>query len=122
MDVLEFIHSVLAHIPEKSMHQVVYYGLYSAVYSKRSYVQYIFSPRGDIIDPERLTWRERVMMETGIDPQLCKRCNTELLLVCIVSKTDNGYYVYYKLCAEDISAIRYPNDESWISIKNQFQL
>lgn len=119
MDVLEFIHCVLAHIPEKSMHQVVYYGLYSAVYSKRSYVQYIFSPRGDIIDPERLTWRERVMMETGIDPQLCKRCNTELLLVCIVSKTDNGYYVYYKLSAEDLSAIKYPNEEYWIQIKNQ---
>ena len=61
-------------------------------------------------------------METGEDPQLCKRCNIELILVCIVSKTANGYYVYYKLDHYDLSAIKYPNEEYWISIKNQFQL
>ncbi len=119
MNVFEFITCVLNHIPEKSMHQIVYYGLYSPVHSKKSYTQYIFSPSGNVVDPEKLTWRERVIMETGEDPQFCKRCNIELLLVCIVSKTANGYYVYYKLNADDLSAIKYPNDEYWISIKNQ---
>lgn len=114
MGVLEFINRVLNHIPEKYVHQVVYYGLYSAIYSNQVQTRYIFSPSGEIVDPEKLSWRERVILETGKDPQICERCNMELLFICIVSKTANGYKVYYKIGIEDIMAIGYPNEEMWL--------
>jgi hypothetical protein len=113
--VLEFIDRVVMHLPKNRFHMVVYYGLYSPRYINTPVVQMIFTISGDIKDPKELTWRESIMLSTGRDPLACKYCKEEMIFVCIAYQWKRRLKVKYYLDADDLSAIEYPDENSFAS-------
>jgi hypothetical protein len=93
---------------------VVYYGLYSPRYINAPVVQMIFTISGDVKDPKKLTWRESIMLSTGQDPLACKYCKEEMIFVCIVYQWKRRLKVKYHLMVDDLSAIGYPDENSFV--------
>jgi hypothetical protein len=112
--VLEFIDSIIVHLPKNRFHMVVYYGLYSPRYINAPVVQMIFTISGDVKDPKKLTWRESIMLSTGQDPLACKYCKEEMIFVCIVYQWKRRLKVKYHLMVDDLSAIGYPDENSFV--------
>jgi len=112
--VLEFIYRVIIHLPDRGMHVVVNYGLYSPRYVRKAVVQSIFDTTGEVIDPRRLSWRSSIILNTGVDPLCCSFCNREMLEVYLVYKCSNGLISKCMLLDDDLSAIAYPSEEDYI--------
>lgn len=113
LPVMEFIYRVVIHLPESGFKMMVYYGLYSPKYINEPSVQMIFTMTGDAIDPKKLTWRESILIYTGRDPLICDSCGAEMIEVCIVYKRRDKLRVKYHLLVDDLSAIGYPDENSY---------
>lgn len=113
--VLEFIYCVIIHLPDKGMHVVVNYGLYSPRYVQKVVIQSIFDTTGEVIDPRHLSWRSSLILNTGIDPLCCPFCRREMLEVYLVYKCSNGLQPKCRLLQDDLSAIDYPSEEKYIT-------
>lgn len=117
MPVMEFIHAVLNHLPEKGFRAVTYYGLYSPNYPQKVQFQAVFTTWGDVADPLSLDWRESAYLKTGRDPIHCPICKRKMVLVSAVYKKNGDFIVCYYLSIYDRMAIHYPDDEVWLRIK-----
>ena len=116
MPVLEFMRAMLSHVPEKHFRAVMYYGLYSPNYpQKKIEFQAVFNSEGTLMDPERLSWKERVYLKTGHHPGYCAICGREMVLVASVYWKNGDRLVYYRLNIQDRQAIQYPDAEMWLS-------
>jgi len=113
--VLEFIYRVIIHLPDKGMHVVVNYGLYSPRYVQKAVIQSIFDTTGEVIDPRYLSWRSSMILNTGVDPLSCPYCKREMLEVYLVYKCSNGLQPKCMLFEGDLSAIGYPSEEKYIT-------
>jgi len=116
LPVLEFIHGVVMHMPEKGFNIVVSYGLYSPSYVKKPMVQTIFSVSGEVVNPKDLSWREMMILQNGTDPLACPYCNERMIEVCIVYKRRDKLKVGYYLFMEDLDVIEYPDE--WEYVEN----
>jgi len=119
MPTMDFIKNVLIHLPEKGFNMIVYYGLYSPRYIPKAKVQTIFpiadSSSKPVIDPKSLSWRQKMIMQNGVDPLCCHRCNREMVFVCLVCKGRDGFSIIHKLIKEDEWAIDYPGEAEFIA-------
>lgn len=113
--VLDFMYRVIIHLPDKGMHVVVNYGLYSPMYVRKVVVQSIFDTTGEVIDPRGLSWRSSMILSTGVDPLSCSFCNREMLEVYLVYKCSNGLQPKCMLLADDLFAIDYPSEDDYIT-------
>ena len=116
MPVLEFIHAVLNHLPEKGFRAVTYYGLYSPNYPQKARIQMVFTSQGIVADPLNLDWRESRYLKTGRDPICCPICGRKMVLVSAIYKKNGDFITCYYLSIYDRMAIDYPDDEMWLSI------
>lgn len=119
MPVFEFIGAVLHHIPEKGFRAVTYYGLYSPNYPHKLRLQTVFNTQGQAVDPLSLNWRESAYLNTGRDPIYCPVCGREMILIVAVYWKNGDPIVCYYISDIDRSAINYPDDEMWLSIRNR---
>ncbi len=119
LPVFEFIRAVLSHLPEKGFRAVTYYGLYSPNYPQKLRLQTVFDTKGRAVDPLSLTWRESTYLNTGRDPICCPLCGREMILIAAVYWKNGDPIICYYISAVDRSAINYPDDEMWLSIKNR---
>jgi hypothetical protein len=117
MPVFKFIHAVLRHLPEKHFRAVTYYGLYSPNYPQKEQIQTVFSIEGKTVDPLKLNWREMVYLKTGRNPICCPICGRKMVLVATVYWKNGDPITCYYLSIYDRMAIKYPDDEMWLSIK-----
>lgn len=116
--VFEFIHAVLNHLHEKGFRAVTYYGLYSPNYPQKLRLQTVFNTQGRTVDPLSLNWRESTYLNTGRNPIHCPVCGREMILVAAVYWKNGDPIICYYISVVDRSAINYPDDEMWLSIRN----
>ena len=119
MDVFEFLGKIFSQIPDKHFKLVLYYGLYSPKYRNKPSYQSIFNESGVIINPEQCSWRQRRLMETGVDPLVCETCGYELVLASVVFRDKHGYRIFYYLNNEHLGAIGYTDEDLWIIERNK---
>ena len=117
LPVFEFIHAVLSHLPEKHFRAVTYYGLYSPNYPQKEQIQTVFNIEGKAVDPLNLNWRETTYLKTGKNPICCPICGREMVLVAAVYWKNGDPIICYYLSIYDRMAIKYPDEEIWLSIK-----
>jgi hypothetical protein len=117
MPVFKFIHAVLKHLPEKHFRAVTYYGLYSPNYPQKEHIQTVFNTQGKAVDPLKLNWRETTYLKTGKNPICCPICGREMVLVAAIYWKNGDPITCYYLSIYDRMAIKYPDDEMWLSIK-----
>lgn len=74
LPVVEFIYSVVRHIPPRQFKMVRYYGLYAP--RKASQIHAIMEKIGKVVGRviRRLSWRERIRRDFRRDPLTCPRC------------------------------------------------
>jgi hypothetical protein len=115
MSVMEFISAVLRHIPEKHFRAVTYYGLYSPNFPQIVRYQSVFDSEGEPLDPFLLSWKERMYLQTGHHPDICRMCGREMVLVAAVYWKNGDLKACYHLGFQDRAAIHYPDNEMWLS-------
>lgn len=76
LPVVEFIYSVVRHIPPRQFKMVRYFGLYAP--RKAGLVRTIMEQIGKAVGRvvRRLSWRERIQQTFHHDPLTCPRCGT----------------------------------------------
>ncbi len=84
MDIYEFIHNVIKHIPDKNFKMVRYYGIHSRR-SKKS-VRMAMEKLGLVVNyvVNKFSWRKNVKEFTGKDPLRCQKCDGEMLMYKVV--------------------------------------
>jgi Putative transposase len=91
LSVLEFIGRLIRHIPERYFRMI----RYSGILSNRTRGRDIPLAR-DILklqagkNLEPLSWRQRRLVQNGIDPLLCSVCGKEMVLVEVAFRTRDG--------------------------------
>ncbi len=90
MDIYEFIHNVIKHIPDKNFKMVRYYGIHSRR-SKKS-VRMAMEKLGLVVNYviNKFSWRKNVKEFTGKDPLRCQKCDGEMLMYMVVYKNKQG--------------------------------
>ena len=93
---LDFIGSLVIHIPEKHFQMIRYYGIYGGACRKKILKQiqnrlvekYGFATLQ--FGPTRKTWRERRLESTGVDPLKCTKCDISMSLTAISYQSRDG--------------------------------
>lgn len=91
MPVMEFIGRLIRHIPEKGFRMI----RRSGIFSNRTCGRDLPIARtalklreGKKLEP--LTWRQRRMIQNGVDPLLCSVCRKEMILVEVAFPPSQG--------------------------------
>ena len=92
LPVVEFIYSVVRHIPPKQFKMVRYYGLYAP--RKASQIRAIMAKIGKVVERaiRRLSWRARIRRDFRRDPLTCPRCGTsDMVLLSLTLPKGRGF-------------------------------
>lgn len=91
LEVLEFIHSVIRHIPPKQFKMVRYYGLYAP--RKKAAVKQLMQKLGNMLGGavRHLSWRARQIRDFHSDPLTCTDCGSrEMVLFSLTVPSAGG--------------------------------
>ena len=91
LKVLEFIGLLVRHIPEKGFRMIRRVG----ILSNRTCGRDVPIARNALKlregkKLESLTWRQRRLVQNGVDPLLCRRCGKEMVLVEVAFRSRDG--------------------------------
>jgi len=98
----EFFPRLLQHVPLKYFRLVRYYGMYS----NRSQIpqEYLYKDEENAEIKEQQNWEELQEEKTGINPMVCKNCDTEKIYLYTIFRKRDGKYM--KINRKQISIIK----------------
>jgi len=91
LNVLEFIGNLIRHIPEKGFRMIRRSGIFSNRTCGRDLpIARVALKLREGKKLKSLSWRQRRLLQNGVDPLACPRCGKEMILVEVAFRSRDG--------------------------------